>query len=248
MFGVAALAALTWLLTSEAALAAATDPESPGISVSLNDGPGVTQSVTIIALMTVLSLAPAILMLTTSFTKIVVVLALTRQALGTPTIPPNQVMAGLAIFLSLFVMGPVLTQSYNEGIAPFIDGQITDTSVALENTFAPVRSFMLAHTGQQELQTMIALSGADQPQDETQVSAVTLIPAFVLSELKTAFIIGFVIFIPFLIIDLVVASTLMSMGMMMLPPIMISLPFKLLLFIMVDGWTLITTALVTSYR
>lgn len=250
LFGAGLLATLAWLYASGTALAAAVDPaapEAPTISVDLNSAPGVTQSVTIIALMTVLSIAPAILMLMTSFTKIAVVLALTRQAMGTPTIPPNQVLAGMALFLSLFVMGPVLAQSYNEGLQPFMNGQVTDTTVALENTFAPVRTFMLHHTGSQELQTMIALAGADQPQDETQVSAVTLIPAFVLSELKSAFIIGFVIFIPFLIIDLVVASTLMSMGMMMLPPIMISLPFKLLLFIMVDGWTLITTALVTSY-
>lgn len=228
------------------------DPSAPGIAVQLgggSPGSGVTQSVTIIALMTVLSVAPALLLLTTSFTKIAVVLALTRQALGTPTIPPNQVLAGMALFLSLFVMGPVLGQSWNEGVQPFLQNSTsTSYEVALERTYAPLRGFMLEHTGKVELQTMIALSDSPQPQDETKVSATTLIPAFVLSELKTAFIIGFVIFIPFLIIDLVVASVLMSMGMMMLPPIMISLPFKLLLFIMVDGWALITTALVTSYR
>lgn len=223
-------------------------PETPNVSIELGGTPGVTQSVMIIALMTVLSVAPALLLLTTSFTKIAVVLALTRQAIGTPTIPPNQVLAGMAMFMSLFVMGPVLAQSWSQGVQPFMEAPSMNAQVALENSFAPLRTFMLEHTGKQELQTMIALSDTPQPDEPNQVPATTLIPAFVLSELKTAFIIGFVIFIPFLIIDLVVASVLMSMGMMMLPPIMISLPFKLLLFIMVDGWSLIATALVTSYR
>ncbi len=247
----------TALLACAGAALAATpnppvDPDAPGISIQLGGGAagsGLTQSVTIIILMTVLSIAPSLLLLTTSFTKIAVVLALTRQALGTPTIPPNQVLAGMALFLSLFVMGPVFAQSWNEGVQPVLANSANvDYTQAMERTYAPMRSFMLEHTGKTELQTMIALSDTPQPQDETDVPATTLIPAFVLSELKTAFIIGFVIFIPFLIIDLVVASILMSMGMMMLPPIMISLPFKLLLFIMVNGWALITTALVTSYR
>lgn len=224
-------------------------PGIPGVSVQVGGAAGATQSVQIIALLTILSVAPALLLLTTSFTKIAVVLALTRQALGTPTIPPNQVLAGLALFLSLFVMGPVLAQSYSQGVQPFMDGKFgANNMVALEAAYAPMRTFMTEHTGKAELQTMVALSDIPQPKDPADVPATTLIPAFVLSELKTAFIIGFVIFIPFLIIDLVVASILMSMGMMMLPPVMISLPFKLLLFIMVDGWSLITTALVTSYR
>ena len=243
------------LLSGGAAIAAPGDPTAPARpgqpSLSLEVGGvggGATQSVTIIALLTVLSVAPALLLLTTSFTKIAVVLALTRQALGTPTIPPNQVLAGLALFLSLFVMGPVLSQSYSQGVQPFMEGKFTTNTQALEAAYAPMRTFMTSHTGKTELQTMIALSDTAQPEKPEDVPATTLIPAFVLSELKTAFIIGFVIFIPFLIIDLVVASILMSMGMMMLPPVMISLPFKLLLFIMVDGWSLITTALVTSYR
>lgn len=223
-------------------------PAIPGVNVTVGGTNGATQSVTIIALLTVLSVAPALLLLCTSFTKIAVVLALTRQALGTPTIPPNQVLAGMALFLSLFVMSPVLSQSYDNGVQPYMSGKITDQSQALEASFAPMRTFMLEHTGKTELATMIKLSKENPPTKREDVSATTLIPAFVLSELKTAFIIGFVIFIPFLIIDLVVASILMSMGMMMLPPVMISLPFKLLLFIMVDGWSLITTALVTSYR
>lgn len=242
------------LLSGGAAFAAPGDPTAPARpgepSLSLEVGGvggGATQSVTIIALLTVLSVAPALLLLTTSFTKIAVVLALTRQAMGTPTIPPNQVLAGLALFLSLFVMGPVLGQAYSQGVQPFMEGKFTTNTQALEAAYAPMRTFMTSHTGKAELQTMIALSDSPQPATPEDVPATTLIPAFVLSELKTAFIIGFVIFIPFLIIDLVVASILMSMGMMMLPPVMISLPFKLLLFIMVDGWSLITTALVTSY-
>ncbi len=248
-----AMTAAGSLLSAGAAMAAPGDPTPPAapgipaISVEVGGTGGATQSVMIIAMLTVLSVAPALLLLTTSFTKIAVVLALTRQALGTPTIPPNQVLAGLALFLSVFVMSPVLSQSWNDGVQPFMEGKITNNTVALESAYAPLRDFMIAHTGKEELQTMVALSNQPQPADKTDVPAATLIPAFVLSELKSAFIIGFVIFIPFLIIDLVVASILMSMGMMMLPPIMISLPFKLLLFIMVNGWSLITSALVTSY-
>jgi len=172
-----------------------------------------------------------------------------RQAMGTPTIPPNQVIAGLGLFLSLFVMGPVVTQSYENGIAPLMsqNSKITQ-SQAIHRAYEPFQDFMLQHTGKTELATMIKLSRQEPPKEKKDTSFTTLVPAFVLSELKTAFIIGFVVFIPFLIIDLVVASILMSMGMMMLPPVMISLPFKLLLFIMVDGWSLVTTALVTSYN
>ncbi|WP_052466521.1 flagellar type III secretion system pore protein FliP [Mobilicoccus massiliensis] len=201
---------------------------------------------TIIVLMTVLSIAPSILLLMTSFTKIAVVLALTRQAMGTPTIPPNQVIAGVALFLSLFVMGPVIGQVNEQAVQPYTKGSITMTE-AFERGEAPLRTFMLKQTGKDELQAMVTMSGQQQPADPKDVEFTTLVPAFVLSELKTAFIIGFVIFVPFLVIDLVVASVLMAMGMMMLPPIMISMPFKILLFIMVDGWSLITTALVSGY-
>lgn len=200
----------------------------------------------IILLMTVISVAPSILLLMTSFTKIAVVLALVRQAIGTPTIPPNQIIAGLALFLSLFVMTPVLGTAWNDGVQPFLDGKISQ-EIALNRAGDPIKNFMLNHTGEQELRTMIGLSGQNAPADRTDTTFTTLIPAFVISELKNAFIIGFVIYIPFLVIDLVVASILMGMGMMMLPPVMISLPFKLLLFVMVDGWGIITTALVTSY-
>lgn len=232
------------------ALPAVDDAETPapGISVNLEGGPeGRSQGVTIIVLMTILSIAPSILLLMTSFTKIAVVLALTRQAIGTPTIPPNQVIAGVALFLSLFVMGPVVNQVNEQAIQPYLNGSLTMTE-AFSAGEAPLRTFMLRQTGEQELQTMVTLNpDQDQPANPEDVAFTTLVPAFVLSELKTAFIIGFVIFVPFLVIDLVVASVLMSMGMMMLPPIMISMPFKILLFIMVDGWSLITTALVSGY-
>ncbi|WP_168583890.1 flagellar type III secretion system pore protein FliP [Gephyromycinifex aptenodytis] len=223
-------------------------PDGPGVSVQIDgEGAGRSQAVTIIVLMTVLSVAPALLLLMTSFTKIVIVLGLTRQAMGTPTIPPNQVIVGIALFLSLFVMGGVVKDVNDQAIQPYLSGRVTMTQ-AFDRGEAPLRTFMLRQTGRQELQTMITLSKSPQPARREDVSFTTLLPAFVLSELKSAFIIGFVIFIPFLVIDLVVASVLMSMGMMMLPPVMISLPFKILLFIMVDGWSLITTALVASYQ
>lgn len=224
-----------------------TPPDTPSINIDIGGGSQPrTLSISIILLMTVLSVAPSILLMMTSFTKIAVVLALTRQAIGTPTIPPNQVIAGLALFLSLFVMTPVLTASWEAGVQPYLDGDLTQIA-ALQSAGAPIREFMLNHTGETELRTMVELSGQAAPETRADTTFTTLIPAFVISELKSAFTIGFVIYIPFLIIDLVVASILMSMGMMMLPPVMISLPFKLLLFVMVDGWGIITTALVTTY-
>ncbi|MEP7368994.1 MAG: flagellar type III secretion system pore protein FliP [Dermatophilaceae bacterium] len=221
---------------------------SGNVSVNLDPGIGKpSQTISIILLLTVLSVAPAMLMLCTAFTKIIVVLSLTRNALGTPTIPPNQVLAGLALFLSLFVMAPVLTQMNDQALQPYLKGTISQ-SQAFNKGAAPLRTFMLKETRKGELTTMIALSKGTRPAKAADVPLTTLIPAFVLSELKSAFIIGFVVFIPFLVIDLVVSSSLMSMGMMMLPPVMISLPFKLLLFVMVDGWDLIAKALVTSYH
>jgi flagellar biosynthetic protein FliP len=223
-------------------------PSSGDVSVNLGSGVGKpSQTVSIILLLTVLSIAPAMLMLCTAFTKVIVVLSLTRNALGTPTIPPNQVLAGLALFLSVFIMAPVLSQMNTQALQPFLKGTISQ-SQAFDKGVAPLRTFMLKETRKTELATMIKLSKGARPAKAADVPLTTLIPAFVLSELKSAFIIGFVIFIPFLVIDLVVSSSLMSMGMMMLPPVMISLPFKLLLFVMVDGWDLIAKALVTSYH
>jgi flagellar biosynthetic protein FliP len=222
-------------------------PASPDISIDLGGAGKPSNSLVIILVVTLLSVAPALLLMMTSFTKIVVVLSLARNALGLQGVPPNQVLAGLALFLSLFVMGPVLSQVNHDGVQPYLHGQKT-SSVAFADGVAPLRTFMLAHTRTDELTMLTKVAHRDLPAKREDTPLTTLIPAFVLSELKSAFIIGFVIFIPFLIIDLVVSAALMSMGMMMLPPVMVSLPFKLLLFVLVDGWALIITALVQSYQ
>jgi flagellar biosynthesis protein FliP len=196
--------------------------------------------------LTLLSLVPAILLTTTSFTKILVVLGLTRNALGLQQIPPNQVLAGLALFLSLFIMSPVLSEMNDEGLQPYLDGDKTQTQ-AWEDGIEPLRGFMLGQTGDEELALLTEVADRPMPDNQDDVGMATLVPAFILSELKQAFIIGFVIFIPFLVIDIVVSAALMSLGMMMMPPVMVSLPFKLLLFVLVDGWGLIVRSLVASY-
>lgn len=206
-----------------------------------------SQSVLIIIGLTLLSIAPSLLIMMTSFTRIIIVLSLTRNALGLQSIPPNQVMTGLALFLSLFVMVPTFTKMNEQGIQPFLKGDLSQ-SEAFEESTDPLKDFMLANTRKAELKMMVEASGEKRPADESAVSLTTLIPAFMLSEIKTAFIIGFVIFIPFIVIDLVVSSILMSLGMMMLPPAFVSLPFKLLLFVMVDGWALVAQSLVQSFR
>ena len=218
-----------------------------GLSVDINGPDGTPSSavVTLIAI-TLLSVAPALLLMMSSFTKIFVVLALTRNALSLPSIPPNQVLAGLALFLSLFIMSPVLAEINELAVQPYTDGGLTFTE-ALEAGSEPLRQFMLAHTREEDIALMTRAADMENPATPDDVALTTLIPSFMISELRAAFIIGFVIFVPFLVIDLVVASALMSMGMMMLPPVMISLPFKILLFILVDGWGLIITALVGSY-
>ncbi len=205
------------------------------------------QSVLIILLLTVLAIAPALLMMVTSFTRIVIVLSLTRNALGLQSIPPNQVMVGLSLFLSLFIMAPTLTKVNDQGLQPLLKGDKT-FSQAWDSAQTPIKDFMLRETCTGELNLFIKASHAKPPKHREDVSLATLVPAFVLSEIKTAFIIGFVVFVPFLIIDLVVSSTLMSMGMFMLPPVLVSLPFKLLLFVMVDGWALIVKSLITSFH
>jgi flagellar biosynthetic protein FliP len=196
--------------------------------------------------LTLLSLVPAILLTTTSFTKILVVLGLTRNALGVQQIPPNQVLAGLALFLSLFIMAPVLSEMNDTGLQPYLDGDKTQAQ-AWNDGIEPLRDFMLRQTGDQELALLTEVADRPQPETRDDVGMTTLVPAFILSELKAAFIIGFVIFIPFLVIDIVVSAALMSLGMMMMPPVMVSLPFKLLLFVLVDGWGLIVRSLVASY-
>ena len=228
------------------------DPTSPdgtgGVSIDIN-GPDGKPSSAIVTLLgiTLLSVAPALLLMMTSFTKIFVVLAMARNALGLPSIPPNQVLAGLALFLSLFIMAPVLTDINTHALQPYLNGNI-DFTHAIDAATVPLRHFMLKHTREEDLALITRAAGQPNPKDLESVPLPTLVPAFVLSELRAAFVIGFVIFIPFLVIDLVVSAALMSMGMMMLPPVMISLPFKILLFVLVDGWGLIITTLVTSYK
>ena len=219
-----------------------------GLSINLN-GPDGTPSSAIVTLVgiTLLSVAPALLLMMTSFTKIFVVLAMARNALALPSIPPNQVLAGLALFLSLFIMAPVITDINTHALQPYLGGHI-DFTQAIDLATKPLRTFMLAHTRQEDLALMTRAAGQPNPKDPSSVTLPTLIPAFMISELRAAFIIGFVIFVPFLVIDLVVSAALMSMGMMMLPPVMISLPFKILLFVLVDGWGLIITTLISSYR
>lgn len=205
------------------------------------------QSVLIILLLTLLAVAPALLMMFTSFTRIVIVLSLTRNALGLQSIPPNQVVVGLSLFLSLFVMAPTLSQMNEAGLQPLLKGDKTFQE-AWDSAQVPLKQFMLGQTRKSEINLFLKASRSPAPKRPEDIALTTLVPAFVLSEIKTAFIIGFVVFVPFLIIDLVVSSTLMSMGMFMLPPVLVSLPFKLLLFVMVDGWALVVKSLVTSFN
>ncbi|MFH5824887.1 flagellar type III secretion system pore protein FliP [Georgenia sp. AZ-5] len=225
------------------------DPDAPGggLSVEINGPNGAPSSaVTTLIAITLLSVAPSLILMMTSFTKIFMVLVLTRNALATNAVPPNQVLAGLALFLSLFIMGPVLGEVNSLAVQPYLDGQLTFTDAITAGT-APMREFMLAHTREEDLALMTRAADRENPADPASVPMLTLIPAFMISEIRAAFIIGFVVFVPFLVIDLVVSAALMSMGMMMLPPVMISLPFKILLFVLVDGWGLLVTALVGSY-
>ncbi|MBO0901261.1 flagellar type III secretion system pore protein FliP [Cellulomonas sp. zg-ZUI222] len=234
--------------TPPAAPAEPTDPTGNGeVSVQVNGING-TPSGSIVVLLgiTLLSVAPSLILLTTSFTKILVVLSLTRNALGLQGVPPNQVLAGIALFLSLFVMAPVLSGVNELGVQPYLDGSLTFTQ-AVESGQQPLREFMLAHTREEDVALLTRAAEQPNPQTPADVPFTVLAPAFLLSELRAAFIMGFVIFVPFLVIDLVVSAALMAMGMMMLPPIMVSLPFKLLLFVLVDGWGLVVTALVGSY-
>jgi flagellar biosynthesis protein FliP len=201
----------------------------------------------ILILMTLLTLLPAILLAMTAFTRIIIVLSILRQALGMATTPSNQVLTGLALFLTFFVMGSTLDQSYASGIKPYMDGQLAG-EVAIDRTVGPLKKFMLAQTRETDLQLFSKLSGKSQFASAEDVPLSVLVPTFITSELKTAFQIGFMVFIPFLVIDLVVASVLMSMGMMMLSPVLVSLPFKIMLFVVVDGWTLLIGTLASSFH
>jgi flagellar biosynthetic protein FliP len=210
------------------------------------DGSKPATSLVIVLGLTLLSVAPAVLLLCTCFTKVFMVLGITRNALGLTSMPPNQVLAGLALFISLFIMSPVLSQVNEQGVQPYLAGDKTQ-SQAFADGVQPLRAFMLKSTREDELALLVKVSGQEKPATADDVELTTLIPAFVLSELRAAFIIGFVVFIPFLIIDMVVSASLMSLGMMMLPPVTVAMPFKLLLFVLVNGWGLIITALVGSY-
>lgn len=221
------------------------EPAVPGLDLSVAaDTP--STSVVLLITLTLLAVAPSLLLMMTSFTKIFVVLALARNALGLQGVPPNQVLAGLALFLSLFIMGPVLGEVNDAAVQPYLSGAV-DLAGALQAAQGPLREFMVGLTREEDLALLTRAADLPNPESPATVPMQTLIPAFMLSELRAAFIIGFVVFVPFLVIDLVVASALMSMGMMMLPPSMISLPFKILLFVLVDGWGLIITQLVGSY-
>ena len=228
-------------------IAAATTPAgAQDISVNFGQGTGLTERVIqMIALLTVLSLAPSILVMMTSFTRIVVVLSLLRTALGTATAPPNAVIVSLALFLTAFVMGPALQRAYDTGIRPLVANEIT-AEQAFERGTVPLRAFMQKNVREKDLKLFVDMA-KEEPTTPEELSLRVLVPAFMISELKRAFEIGFLLFLPFLIIDLVVASVLMSMGMMMLPPVVVSLPFKLNFFVLVDGWSLVAGSLIQSY-
>ncbi|OWY39528.1 flagellar biosynthetic protein FliP [Xenophilus sp. AP218F] len=209
-------------------------------------GQNYSLSLQMLLFMTGLTFIPAMVLMMTAFTRIVIVLSLLRQALGTMQTPPNQVLVGLALFLTLFVMGPTLDQVYTKAWVPFSDDKISFNQ-ALDEASKPMKAFMLRQTREKDLAFFIEISQSEKPQTKEDVSMKTLVPAFAISELKTAFQIGFMLFIPFMIIDLVVASILMAMGMMMVSPVTISLPFKMMLFVLVDGWTLVMGSLVQSF-
>lgn len=223
--------------------------DGPEAQFSLDLGDTVqqpSQSLVIILLLTLLSVAPSLLIMLTSFTRIVIVLSVTRNAIGLPTVPPTQVVVGLALFLSLFTMAPTLSEVNETALQPLLNQEI-ESGDAFQLAQVPIRAFMMGQVGESELAMFLDASGEGRPGTPDDIPMLTLIPAFILSELKAAFIIAFVIFVPFLIVDLITASVLMSMGMMMLPPVLVSLPFKLLLFVLVDGWTLVIQSLLESF-
>lgn len=245
------LAALTFVLFVEPAHAA--NVKLPGVTFHTGEATGsadpeqVSIALQILAFLTLFSLAPGLLVMVTSFTRIVVVMSFTRQAMGLQGQPPNQVLIALSLFVTMFVMGPVFDRVYDNAIRPYLDKQIKE-EVAWNRAVEPVRAFMLRQTREKNLSMFIRLSGEKKPQNANDIPLRLVIPAFMLSELTTAFQIGFLIYLPFLIVDMVVASVVMSMGMMMLPPLVISMPVKLILFVLVDGWTLVVGSLVQSFK
>lgn len=222
----------------------------PKISLEIGEsgeGADLSTSLKIVLLMTALTLAPSILIMTTSFIRIAIVLSFLRQAMGTHQTPPNQLLVSLSLIITFFIMTPIATRSYNEGVKPYMDDTITQEE-AYERTMKPVREFMLSQTREKDLSLFVELAGIESPAGPEDIPFHVLLPGFVISELRIAFQIAFLVFIPFLAIDMVVASVLMSMGMMMLPPILVSLPFKILLFVLVDGWYLLVRSLVESFH
>lgn len=243
------IGALSTAALSTAAFGA--DPLTlPSVNLSVggqNSPQGVATAIQIVLLLTVITLAPAILLMMTSFTRLVIVFSLLRQAIGVQQAPPNQVVIGLALFLTFFVMSPALNTINEKALKPYMAGSLTQEA-AFTNAINPLREFMLRNTREKDIELFIKLSKSETPKTKEDISTLAIIPAFVTSELKTAFQIGFLIYLPFLVIDMIVASVLMSMGMMMLPPVMISLPFKLMLFVLVDGWYLLVGSLVQSFN
>jgi len=228
---------------------AVTPPSPATVQLDMSSSNGqvqMTMPVQIMILMTLLTFLPAIIISLSSFTRIIIVFHFLRQALGTQEAPSNQILIGLALFLSFFVMNPTLTAMYNSAYEPWSKGEI-DQNQAVQRAVTPLKQFMLKSTREKDLQLFVEMSGGPKPKGPDDLPMKAVMPAFMISEIKTAFQIGFVLFLPFLVIDMVVSSVLLSMGMMQLPPIMVSLPFKVLLFIMVDGWSLVISSLVKSY-
>jgi flagellar biosynthesis protein FliP len=221
----------------------------PSVNIGIGSGKDsdqVSTTLQILALLTILSVAPAIMILTTAFTRVVIIFSLLRTAMGTQNIPPNQVIIGLSLFMSLFIMAPTYDAIYKEAFVPYQKKQIS-MEVATARAETPLKEFMLKNTYKKDLELFLNYRG-EKPQTKNDISLISLIPAFVISELKTAFIVGFYLFIPFLVIDLIVASILMSMGMMMMPPVVVSLPAKILVFVLADGWSILVNAILSGYR
>lgn len=247
---IVAIVALVGLAATMAGGAAEAQTVLPRVTIGVEEAGSpqeVAVSLQILFLLTVLSLAPAILVMTTSFTRIVVVLSFVRNALATNQMPPNQVLIGLALFLTFYVMAPTWQQISQNALTPYLAQEIGQEE-AIARALEPMREFMFRHTRERDLALFLEMSGAPRPEDPGDVPTSALIPAFIISELKSAFQMGFILFVPFVVIDMIVASTLMSMGMLMLPPVMISLPFKILLFVMVDGWHIVVRSLLLGYQ
>lgn len=221
---------------------------SVNVEVGTADNPEqVASTLQVIAVLTLATIAPGILMMTTSFVRIVVIIGFLRNALATQNVPPNQVIISLAMFITFYIMAPYWSQANDNGLQPYLAGQISQEE-AITNVLEPMREFMFRQTREADLALFVNLADAERPETQEDVSTFVLIPAFMISELKTAFQIGFMLYVPFIVIDMIVATTLMSMGMMMLPPVMISLPFKILLFVMIDGWHLLIRSIIVSFR